>query len=193
MITGAEPIMVGNYESVKVGNLHVVSGSMTTEYLFKSGILKQLRLLILNQYEDQETKINRKIYLKRPSNLFRPLQNEKNLSRFLQKNEFEIIEPSTISLAEQIKMIRSAKIIVAESGAALTNVMFAEDKTKLIELHPALDYSNFWRDYSSNFIQDYEKIYGKKRLFGRKGVARDGFVIEIQSLEKALNGPREKA
>jgi hypothetical protein len=193
MITGAEPIMVGNYESVKVGNLHVVSGSMTTEYLFNSGILKQLRLLILNQSEDQETKINRKIYLKRPPNLFRPLQNEKNLIRFLQKNEFEIIEPSTISLAEQIKMIRSAKIVVAESGAALTNVMFAEDKTKLIELHPALDYSNFWRDYSSNFIQDYEKIYGKKRLFGRKGVARDGFVIEIQSLEKALNGSREKA
>jgi hypothetical protein len=90
-------------------------------------------------------------------------------------------------------MIRSAKIIVAESGAALTNVMFAEDKTTLIELHPALDYSDFWRDYSSNFIQDYEKVYGKKRLFGRKGVARDGFVIEIQSLEKALNGPREKA
>ncbi len=193
MITGAEPIMVGNYESVKVRNLHVVSGSMTTEYLFNSGILKQLRLLILNQYEDQKTKSYRKIYLKRPSNLFRPLQNENRLSKFLQRNEFEIIEPSAISLAEQIKVIRSAKIIVAESGAALTNVMFAEDKTKLIELHPARDHSDFWRDYSSNFIQDYEKIYGKKRFFGRKGLARDGFVIEIRRLEKALNGHKKKA
>lgn len=193
MITGAEPIMVGNYESLKVRNLHLVSGSMTTEYLFNSGILKQLRMLILNRFGNQKTKSNRKIYLKRPSNLFRPLQNEKSLSIFLRKNEFEIIEPSTISLTEQIDIMRDARIIVAESGAALTNVMFVEDKTKLIELHPAVDYSDFWKDYSSNFIQEYKKIYGKKRCLGRKGLARDGFVIEIKKLEKALNGPTEKA
>ena len=193
MVTGTEPIMVGNYESLKVRNLHLVSGSMTTEYLFNSGILKQLKILMLNKFGNQITKSNRKIYLKRPSNLFRPLQNEKRLTNFLRKNEFEIIEPSTISLKEQIEIMREARVIVAESGAALTNVMFAEDKTKLIELHPAVDYSDFWKDYSLNFIQEYKKIYGKKRYLGRKGLARDGFVIEIKKLEKALNGPMGKA
>ena len=193
MITGVEPIKVGNYESVKVRNLHIVSGSMTTDYLFNSGILMQLRLLILNQFGNQKTESNRKIFLKRPSNLFRPLQNEKSLSLFLRKNEFEIIEPSTISLTEQIKIMQSARIIIAESGAALTNMMFAGKKAKLIELHPAVDSSDFWKDYSSNFIQDYEKIYGKRRNLGRKGLARDGFAIELKKLDMALNRPPEKA
>ena len=193
MITGTEPIMVGIYESLKVRNLHLVSGSMTTEYLFNSGILKQLRNLLLTKFGNQITKSNRRIYLKRPPNLFRPLQNEKILIDLLSKNGFEIIEPSTISLTQQIEIMREARIIVAESGAALTNVMFAENKTKLIELHPAVDHSDFWKDYSLNFIQEYKKIYGKKRYLGRKGLARDGFMIETKKLENAINEAMEKA
>lgn len=193
MITGVEPIKVGNYENLKVRKLHIVSGLITTEDLFDSGILKTLRLLILNQFPNQKTESNKKIFIRRPSNLFRPLQNEKSLIRFLQKKEFEINEPSTMSFIEQIKLMQSADIIVAESGAALTNVMFVGNETKLIELHPAVDASDFWKGYSLNFIQDYEKISGKTRWLGRKGLARDGFAIELKVLDKILNRYVEKA
>ncbi len=78
-----------------------------------------------------------KVYLRRGAGR-RRLINEAELETALAKMGFISADPSGMTVAEQAKLLSSARTVVAPHGAALTNLIFAPPGALLFELfHPA--------------------------------------------------------
>ena len=78
-----------------------------------------------------------KIFLSRRGVGGRQLANELELQTALEKIGFISIQPQTLSVAEQARMMSAARCVVAPHGAALTNMVFSPPGALLLELfHP---------------------------------------------------------
>jgi capsular polysaccharide biosynthesis protein len=78
-----------------------------------------------------------KIYISRQAAYKRRLLNEESLIKELKQRGFEILLLENLKVKEQAKIFNSAKLIVAPHGAGLTNLVFSEPETKVIEIfHP---------------------------------------------------------
>jgi capsular polysaccharide biosynthesis protein len=78
-----------------------------------------------------------KIFLSRRDGGGRQLVNEAELEMALRNRGFVAIQPARMSVAEQARMLGSARCVVAPHGAALSNLVFAPPGALLLELfHP---------------------------------------------------------
>ena len=73
----------------------------------------------------------RRIYLKRSTS--RRLENEDEVLRVLDRFGFETVEPDTMSVAEQVRTLSTARVLVAAHGAGIANAVFC-DQLSLLEL-----------------------------------------------------------
>lgn len=77
---------------------------------------------------------NKKIYISRENASQRKIINEKELLEFLDKEGFIKVCLEELSLKEQIKLFKSAEMVIAPHGGGLTNLVFANKGTKVIEI-----------------------------------------------------------
>jgi capsular polysaccharide biosynthesis protein len=66
----------------------------------------------------------------------RAVTNEAELIRLLTARGFDIVDPSQMSVAEQIRTFATAPVIVSPHGAALANLVFTSPGSTVIELFP---------------------------------------------------------
>jgi capsular polysaccharide biosynthesis protein len=64
----------------------------------------------------------------------RVMQNEMELIAELQKLDFEIVQPETLSFEQQVATFASASLVVGPSGSGLFNVAFCHPGTRLIDI-----------------------------------------------------------
>lgn len=80
----------------------------------------------------------------------RAVRNQPAVLRRLERRGFEVVDPSTLTAAQQIESFRSASVIVCAHGAALANLVFASPGSAVIELFPAGGVlPDYWRLASS--------------------------------------------
>ena len=87
------------------------------------------------------------IYISRADAKQRKILNEVELINNLKKLNFEIINLSDLNFIEQMTLFNSSKCIVALHGAGLTNLIFCNKKTSVIEIFP--DFTNSNNDWYS--------------------------------------------
>ena len=73
----------------------------------------------------------RKIFITRRKGL-RKVENLRELEIMMLKHQFEVIELDSVSLDYQIELFSQASIVIAPTGAALTNMLFCQPGTKVI-------------------------------------------------------------
>ena len=78
-----------------------------------------------------------KLYFSRRGQARRIMANEADFELALSIRGFLIIRPENISPLQQIALARRASVIVAPSGAALANVLFAPQGCVVLELQPS--------------------------------------------------------
>lgn len=93
-----------------------------------------LRSIFLNEPAHFES--NRYLYITRGDALTRRVLNEDEVLIELTKYGFEFIALEGMPIVEQAKLFASAKIIVAPHGAALTNIVFCQKNSIVIEFMP---------------------------------------------------------
>ena len=76
----------------------------------------------------------RKIYFKRGESAERKIINEDALEGLLKSRGFEIIEPDVLSIPEQVSLMQETSVVVSAHGAALTNLLFVNENSTVIEL-----------------------------------------------------------
>jgi capsular polysaccharide biosynthesis protein len=77
-----------------------------------------------------------RIFLRRGNVTKRRLSNESEIEQALVgRLGFVGVNPGTMSPIEQIRMMCNAKVVVGAHGAALTNVVFGESLTQVVELY----------------------------------------------------------
>lgn len=128
----------------------------------------------------------RKIYLTRHSRVERKLINEAELELALTYRGFEIVDLSECSLDYQMVLFRQAKLIVAPTGAALTNIIFCLPNTKVIVLtsdHKRMPFQIF--NQLANIAGLSLQFCVGKRCYTREDV-HDDYTISIERIVQII-------
>ena len=107
----------------------------------------------------------RRIYVRRSEERrTRRVTNEAEVLRFLRRFDVEPVRLETLDVSEQVELFRAADVIVAPHGAGLTNLVFCEPGTTVVELF-APTYMNvcFWALSSQLEGVRYTYVVGEGR------------------------------
>lgn len=102
----------------------------------------------------------RKIYVSRHG-AARNIANEHGVETALKCRGFEIINPGSMALQEQIDTFASSDVVVGVMGAGMTNTMFCRPGTKVINLSPATMPDTFFYFISVHRGLAYTEIRGQ--------------------------------
>lgn len=100
-----------------------------------------LRTLLTPSFLAAPSFFGERIYLSRQDATGRRLKNESDLWARLEPLGFQRILSGQLTFTQQVRVFSQAKIIIGVHGAALTNLVFAPEGAKFIELFPE-DYTN---------------------------------------------------
>jgi hypothetical protein len=105
------------------------------------------------------------VFVDRTKDSLRPLVNVNYLKRVLKPLGVQPILPGSMEHNKQILVFNGAKIVVATSGAALTNLIFCEPRTTLIHIYGSDEFSTTWELLCRDLNIQYRKI-STKRVYG---------------------------
>lgn len=135
-------IQIGRGELLAVEKLVAISPVAYVPFDFKPGIkpneldinpgsalyspdgLHQVRQSMVAFLGETEGALKRRLFLRRTGKS-RPMNNSIEIEAMVREHGFEIIEPETLSFADQVRLFSSAELIVSQGGAALGNIIFA--------------------------------------------------------------------
>ena len=107
-----------------------------------------------------------RIYVTRHNCLYRNLINEGNLIDKLKKKNFRTVDLNSTTIFQQIKTFSNAEIVIGPTGSGLTNIVFCNPGTKVIEISP-----NYKFEYENNFLNRYKNISSYLNLDYKRIVA----------------------
>ncbi len=109
---------------------------------------------------------NKLIYIARgDAAINRKVLNESQLIKMLKEAGFEIHFLSKLNIQEQAQLFNSAKLIVASHGGGLTNLVFCEPGTKVLEFFPDNYVNHLFYDICNKRQLDYDYIVCKSEDF----------------------------
>ncbi|MDE9449054.1 glycosyltransferase family 61 protein [Aliiroseovarius sp. Z3] len=119
----------------------------------------------------------------------RPLLNESELLELAEKRGFEILDPASLSLLDQVKMMAEARAIIGPTGAALTNVLFACEPIKVGVMSAREACLNYFQVLSGYRGHEHHWILGRfvDGLIASERFPVLPYQVEIQDFERALD------
>lgn len=123
--------LINNKEKLHFDNLYVASLPGSEGRSPRWGIDYVREILIKNPSPVAPTK---KIYLKRGLCTERRILNEHQLIESLKNKGFDIIELDNLTIQQQISLMRQAALVISVHGAALSNLLFVQEGTAVIEI-----------------------------------------------------------
>jgi capsular polysaccharide biosynthesis protein len=127
-----------------------------------------------------------KIYLIRGEQKWRNVLNEKELISFLQVFGFSAVNMENLTIEEQSICLNHAKVVVAAHGSALTNIIFCEPKTKIIEIFPTKEICKFFPSTTDICDLDYYFLINDLGVYERKSLHKS-FNVDIKRLYDILH------
>ncbi|MFD0933340.1 glycosyltransferase family 61 protein [Psychroflexus salinarum] len=96
---------------------------------FQSEILKSYRNRFFSELEinSKNTILKKRVYLSRSQKNRK--YNQKQIIKLVENFNFEIVDPSELTLKEQIQLFFNAEIIIGPAGAAWANLIFCKPDT----------------------------------------------------------------
>lgn len=98
---------------------------------FRPELLQSVRKAFSDSVTD---KPQRRIYISRARAARRKLLNEKDVWPLLEEMGFEKVFMEELNFSEQVKLMQQSDIVVAPHGAAITNVLFCQPGTHVVEI-----------------------------------------------------------
>ena len=99
---------------------------------------------------------SRKLFLSRAGDVGRRvLRNRAAVEQRMHSLGFRVVRPELLSFADQIALMSTADIVVAESGAAMANLGFCPPGTRVLEIQPERFVENWTRGMCFHFGHDW--------------------------------------
>ena len=70
---------------------------------------------------------------------YRPMLNELDVEDFLATRGFQVVQPETLSLRQQIRCFAGARRIIGPSGSGMLNAVFARPGTRIVDMETFTD------------------------------------------------------
>jgi capsular polysaccharide biosynthesis protein len=132
-----------------------------------------------------------RIYVTRgPSANNRTVLNDGEVTALLESRGFVLVDPGTMTVAEQIRTFANADIIVATHGAALANLVFASPGATVIELFPSgCLLPDYWRLASAlpGLRYRYLTRNGQPPRGGRAATLVRDIDVDVPALRRMLD------
>src|SRR5690348_4334189 len=74
----------------------------------------------------------------------RRLINEIDLLRTIRDLGFQVVKPESLSLADQMRTFKDAKVVLGAFGAGLTNMLFTRPPSMILELQDPIFAPRSW-------------------------------------------------
>jgi capsular polysaccharide biosynthesis protein len=146
-----------------------------------------LRNVFLDKVKIRKESKYKRIYISREDATHRKVLNEDEVFSILKKYGFKLIKLSTLSFEEKIKLFHCAEVIVSPHGAGLTNLIFCNPGTKIVEMFTPTYLIPCFHIISNHMDLDYYGLIGDKmQQDENRGNHKDPIVIDIDKLKKTL-------
>jgi hypothetical protein len=133
-------------------------------------------------------KQSRRLYIRRGGR-YRGLTNEQAVEEMLVQRGFEIVLLDGLSVAAQVHLFRQAKVVVAPTGAAVTNILWCQPGTPVLVLsaeHEGMA-PEIWSQLGAISGCDVGSL-SCKRAFDRddKFCIHDNYAVDLEQLSEAV-------
>lgn len=132
-------------------------------------------------------KPHRRLYVSRNKASFRRLVNEQELLGILEDLGFENVFLEDYTVAEQAKLFSEASCVVAPHGAGLTNIVFCQEGTKVIELFAPRWLHDMFLVIGKMGGLKHEFLIGHEEGLSSDQKQRHDFIIDKQAFSTLLN------
>ncbi|NEO54927.1 MAG: glycosyltransferase family 61 protein [Okeania sp. SIO3B5] len=146
-----------------------------------------LRQIFLKDLQDSHQGKRENIYISRKYASRRRIANEEEVVNLLKKYGFRQVFLESMSVMEQASLLYHAKNIVSPHGAGLTNIIFSQPGTKLIEIFSPYYVNTVYWQISNHCRLDYYYLIGEDfdNQDDKKHGAKD-ILVDIDSLHSLL-------
>lgn len=135
-----------------------------------------------NKYTGQE-----RIYISRGDAQHRQVKDEANIINYLNKIGFKSVTLNAISVVEQAQLFSQAKVIVSPHGAGLTNLVFCNPQTKIVEFFsPNYLHPGYWRLSNQIGIEYYCLQGDNQPLSPQTRPKTDNITLNLEKLANLL-------
>lgn len=126
----------------------------------------------------------RRLFISRQQANWRRIENWNDIEPILADYGFEIVVSEQLSMSEQIRLFRAAGHIIAGHGAGLTNLMYCQPGTRVLEmLNEAWGHPMYWLMASKSGL-DYSMMHAA--FVGRTGPETDDMRVDPKPLAAYL-------
>lgn len=154
-------ILEVNGYSIQAKDLIATSSSHFNKGKIQPQSCNFLRRAFLKVIEKSEN-TGERIYISRKTASYRRVINESEVTDFLKKYGFKTIQLESMSVTEQIKQMAAVKVVIAPHGAGLTNIVFCNPGTKIIEIFSPDEVLPYYWIISSHIGLEYYYLIGNK-------------------------------
>ena len=127
----------------------------------------------------------RRIYITRTTAHYRFIENEIDLQTILKSRNFEFVEFDGLDFSDQARALCGASIIIGAHGAGLTNIIFAPQGSRLIEISP--DFLNDPSYLSLCLICGINYTRLAARTVSPEAPQYSNLEVDISTLERVLD------
>lgn len=130
----------------------------------------------------------KRVYVKRVST-YRALLNDAEIENFLVDNGFISVDPGQLSIREQVELFAQADIVIGPSGAAMTNMVWCREQTRVLVLHSDHPFKKYpYWDALARVAGAQISYLSGPRANNVQGLfeAHDDYRIQIDSIKHAL-------
>ncbi len=145
-----------------------------------------------------QAKAHRKLYISRPPDEKRPIENEQEILDLVTAFGYEVLNVRGLNFYEQAQLFNSASNIITPHGAVLTNLVYCNPGTKVFELFGSHVFSYFYG--LSNLCRlDYTAILRSpeqydlavdpnvgNKMSNQKSTRKESSRLNVDVLRKAL-------
>ncbi|MHC5673711.1 glycosyltransferase family 61 protein [Nostoc sp.] len=174
-------------DSLVVPSLPGIPGAMplwVCEFLRRSFLFNP----VIKQINEVE-----KIYITRRNANYRRVLNEDEIIQVLKKFDFTVLDPGDFTITEQVAIFSSAKIIISPHGAALTNLVFCNPGTKVLEIFSPLYVNTCYRCLCNQVNIEYYYLLGEGKTLSKDhpnfldgSLVTNDILVNINSLYQSL-------
>jgi capsular polysaccharide biosynthesis protein len=100
---------------------------------------------------------------RRGVNAVRGMKNFNVVSDWMSKNGFLQVDPSSMSIEEQIKYFSDVEFVAAEGGAALSNLVFCPEQTKVIVIAASRAWAETFSAIAGELGQKMVSVLGESQ------------------------------
>ncbi len=151
-----------NYIVLERNNLTKVKNLKITSHVSESGNYNHEAInLVRRELTKEVTTENphKRLWISRRNSQYRRIKNEEEIIPILKKFNFEIVTPEDQSLKESISLFNSASVLGGLHGAGLTNMVFMQNGSSVIEIRRDQDkHNNCYFTLASELNIDYHYI-----------------------------------